>query len=269
MEGTAVQSGNRIAEIASRFRAEYGVSLAYSIHRDGHRIAAGNEELPMKSASLAKLFVAQAVIDSYKRSGRSLGDPVAIECQEGIVSVLSGMSAASLPVSDLLYLSLAYSDNLAYNVLLSMLEKSEEDRARLSQYPGTEIHSVGSPHPSLTTVTDVASCMSRLVSGPGYSIARDSLSRGTGTRVSLNYLPTRLKYPDYEIDRYCSKTGFLPDTVNEAIWVSSKGHEYLVVIMTSGWSHAADWYTDLNIPRASVGKLIQELYEALGDGPDQ
>lgn len=229
-EAAAVDLERSLEDLADEVPGELGVVL---LDPEGQEVVAREADRPFTSASLYKLFLAHAVLDEVDRGALALSDAV---------------PELGLTVEQALDVMISWSDNASGAALGRWLGWTEVEAfaheqgfAATTFDPGTGSEDIVA---MTTTPADVADFLDRL--------RRGELLSGSSTALLLGYLEEQ--HLDYALSTgfspdvaFAHKTGLLQDVSHDAGIVELGGHDYVVAVLTDGWSdyeESAPWFGD-------------------------
>lgn len=208
-----------LADLAAQVPGELGVVL---LDPSGGEVATRNADRSFTSASLYKLFVAHAVLDRVDRGAVELTDTV---------------PGTTLTVREALERMITWSDNVSGAALGQWLGWREVQA--FAQARGFESTTYDPDSGSdgivvmATTPDDVADLLHRLRAGELLSGPSTELLLGFLADQQLDYALSTGLSPDVE---FAHKTGLLVQVSHDAGLLRLNGHEYVVAVLTDGWS---------------------------------
>lgn len=219
-----------LEDLAAEVPGELGIVL---LDPEGGEVVSRNADRPFTSASLYKLFLAHAVLDGADRGARVLTDVV---------------PELGLTVEQALDVMISWSDNVSGAALGRWLGWEEVEVFAHEQGFAATTFDPGSGSRDVvamtTTPADVAALLERL--------RRGELLSGSSTALLLGYLEEQ--HLDYALSSgfspdvgFAHKTGLLENVSHDAGIVELGGHEYVVAVLTDGWSdyeESAPWFGD-------------------------
>lgn len=219
-----------LEELAAGVPGELGVVL---LDPEGSEVVARNADRPFTSASLYKLFLAHAVLDEADRGALALSDVV---------------PELGLTVEQALDVMISWSDNASGAALGRWLGWEEVEAfahgqgfAATTFDPATGSQDVVA---MTTTPADVAALLERLRRGELLSGSSTALLLGFLEEQHLDYALSSGFSPDVG---FAHKTGLLVDVSHDAGIVELGGRDYVVAVLTDGWSdyeESAPWFGD-------------------------
>lgn len=219
-----------LEDLAAGVPGELGVVL---LDPEGSEVVARNADRPFTSASLYKLFLAHAVLDEADRGALALSDVV---------------PELGLTVEQALDVMISWSDNASGAALGRWLGWEEVEAfaheqgfAATTFDPATGSQDVVA---MTTTPADVAALLERLRRGELLSGSSTALLLGFLEEQHLDYALSSGFSPDVG---FAHKTGLLVDVSHDAGIVELGGHDYVVAVLTDGWSdyeESAPWFGD-------------------------
>jgi beta-lactamase class A len=219
-----------LEDLAAGVPGELGVVL---LDPEGSEVVARNAGRPFTSASLYKLFLAHAVLDEADRGALALSDVV---------------PELGLTVEQALDVMISWSDNASGAALGRWLGWEEvEAFAHEQGFAATTFDpSTGSQDvvAMTTTPADVAALLERLRRGELLSGSSTALLLGFLEEQHLDYALSSGFSPDVG---FAHKTGLLVDVSHDAGIVEFDGRDYVVAVLTDGWSdyeESAPWFGD-------------------------
>jgi beta-lactamase class A len=229
-EAAAAGLAADLEELAAEVPGELGVVL---LDPEGGEVVARNADRPFTSASLYKLFLAHAVLDRADRGALALSD------------VVPGLG---LTVEQALDVMISWSDNASGAALGRWLGWEQVEAFAHGQGftattfdPDTGSQDVVA---MTTTPADVAALLERLRRGELLSGSSTALLMGFLEEQHLDYALSSGFSPDVG---FAHKTGLLVDVSHDAGIVELGGHDYVVAVLTDGWSdyeESAPWFGD-------------------------
>lgn len=230
VEAAAVDLAEDLEDLAAEVPGELGVVL---LDPEGEEVVARNADRPFTSASLYKLFLAHAVLEEADRGAIALSDVV---------------PELGLTVEQALDVMISWSDNASGAALGRWLGWEEVEAfaheqgfAATTFDPGTGAQDVVA---MTTTPADVASFLERLRRGELLSGSSTALLLGFLEEQHLDYALSTGFSPDVG---FAHKTGLLVDVSHDAGIVELGGRDYVVAVLTDGWSdyeESAPWFGD-------------------------
>jgi beta-lactamase class A len=209
--------------LAAQVPGELGVVL---LDPAGGQVAARNPDRSFTSASLYKLFLAHAVLDRVDR---------------GLIALTDTVPGTTLTVQEAVDRMITWSDNVSGAALGQWLGWREVQAFAQGQgFESTTYDPATGEAGTVamtTTPDDVADFLDRLRKGELLSVPSTALLLGFLAAQQLDYaLPTGLS-PDVE---FAHKTGLLIQVSHDAGLVRFGGKEYVVAVLTDGWSGYED-----------------------------
>jgi beta-lactamase class A len=194
-------------------------------------VAARNPDRPFTSASLYKLFLAHAVLDRVDR---------------GLIALTDTVPGTTLTVQEAVDRMITWSDNVSGAALGQWLGWREVQA--FAQGQGFESTTydpatgVAGTVAMTTTPDDVADFLDRLRKGELLAAPSSTLLLGFLAAQQLDYALSTGLSPDVE---FAHKTGLLIQVSHDAGLVRVGGREYVVAVLTDGWSgydDARPWF---------------------------
>jgi beta-lactamase class A len=229
-EAAAADLTADLEDLAAGVPGELGVVL---LDPEGREVVARNADRPFTSASLYKLFLAHAVLDEADRGALALSDVV---------------PELGLSVEQALDVMISWSDNASGAALGRWLGWEEvEAFAHEQGFAATTFDpTTGSQDvvAMTTTPADVAALLERLRRGELLSGSSTALLLGFLEEQHLDYALSSGFSPDVG---FAHKTGLLVDVSHDAGIVELGGRDYVVAVLTDGWSdyeESAPWFGD-------------------------
>ncbi|MFF0904900.1 UNVERIFIED_CONTAM: serine hydrolase [Kocuria sp. CPCC 205316] len=230
IEAAAADLAADLEDLAAGVPGEFGVVL---LDPEGREVVARNADRPFTSASLYKLFLAHAVLDEADRGALALSDVV---------------PELGLTVEQALDVMISWSDNASGAALGRWLGWEEVEAfaheqgfAATTFDPATGSQDVAA---MTTTPADVAALLERLRRGELLSGSSTALLLGFLEEQHLDYALSSGFSPDVG---FAHKTGLLVDVSHDAGIVALGGRDYVVAVLTDGWSdyeESAPWFGD-------------------------
>ncbi|GAB2623801.1 serine hydrolase [Kocuria arenosa] len=230
IEAAAADLTADLEDLAAGVPGELGVVL---LDPEGREVVARNADRPFTSASLYKLFLAHAVLDEADRGALALSDVV---------------PELGLSVEQALDVMISWSDNASGAALGRWLGWEEVEAfaheqgfAATTFDPATGSQDVVA---MTTTPADVAALLERLRRGELLSGSSTALLLGFLEEQHLDYALSSGFSPDVG---FAHKTGLLVDVSHDAGIVELGGRDYVVAVLTDGWSdyeESAPWFGD-------------------------
>ncbi|MFF0991306.1 serine hydrolase [Kocuria nitroreducens] len=227
-EAAAVDLAQGLEDLAGGVPGELGVVL---LDPAGEEVVARDAGRPFTSASLYKLFLAHAVLDQVDGGALALSDTV---------------PELGLTVEQALDVMISWSDNASGAALGRWLGwKEVEAFAHRQGFVATTFDpATGSEDvvAMTTTPADVADLLDRLRRGELLSGSSTALFLGFLEEQHLDYALSSGFSPDVG---FAHKTGLLQDVSHDAGIVELGGHDYVVAVLTDGWSdyeESAPWF---------------------------
>ncbi|MFE7628842.1 serine hydrolase [Kocuria sp. NPDC057446] len=218
-EAAATGLAADLEDLATEVPGELGVVL---LDPEGAEVVARSADRPFTSASLYKLFVAHAVLDEADRGALGLSDVV---------------PELGLTVEQSLDVMISWSDNASGAALGRWLGWKEVEAFAQEQGftattfdPGTGSQDVVAMS---TTPADVAALLERLRRGDLLSDSSTALLLGFLEEQHLDYALSSGFSPDVD---FAHKTGLLEDVSHDVGIVDIGGQEYVLAVLTDGWS---------------------------------
>jgi beta-lactamase class A len=214
--------------LAAQVPGELGVVL---LDPAGGQVAARNPDRPFTSASLYKLFLAHAVLDRVDR---------------GLIALTDTVPGTTLTVQEAVDRMITWSDNVSGAALGQWLGWREVQAFAQGQgFESTTYDPATGEAGTVamtTTPDDVADFLDRLRKGELLSVPSTTLLLGFLTAQQLDYALSTGLSPDVE---FAHKTGLLIQVSHDAGLVRIGGREYVVAVLTDGWSgydDARPWF---------------------------
>ncbi|MEX5236840.1 serine hydrolase [Kocuria arenosa] len=230
IEAAATDLAADLEDLAAGVPGELGVVL---LDPEGREVVTRNADRPFTSASLYKLFLAHAVLDEADRGALALSDVV---------------PELGLTVEQALDVMISWSDNASGAALGRWLGWEEVEAfaheqgfAATTFDPATGSQDVVA---MTTTPADVAALLERLRRGELLSGSSTALLLGFLEEQHLDYALSSGFSPDVG---FAHKTGLLVDVSHDAGIVELGGRDYVVAVLTDGWSdyeESAPWFGD-------------------------
>lgn len=230
IEAAAADLAADLEDLAAGVPGELGVVL---LDPEGREVVTRNADRPFTSASLYKLFLAHAVLDEADRGALALSDVV---------------PELGLTVEQALDVMISWSDNASGAALGRWLGWEEVEAfaheqgfAATTFDPATGSQDVVA---MTTTPADVAALLERLRRGELLSGSSTALLLGFLEEQHLDYALSSGFSPDVG---FAHKTGLLVDVSHDAGIVELGGRDYVVAVLTDGWSdyeESAPWFGD-------------------------
>lgn len=217
-----------LATLAAQVPGEVGVVV---LDPAGGQVAARNPDRPFTSASLYKLFLAHAVLDRVDR---------------GLIALTDTVPGTTLTVQEAVDRMITWSDNVSGAALGQWLGWREVQA--FAQGQGFESTTydpatgVAGTVAMTTTPDDVADFLDRLRKGELLAAPSSTLLLGFLAAQQLDYALSTGLSPDVE---FAHKTGLLIQVSHDAGLVRVGGREYVVAVLTDGWSgydDARPWF---------------------------
>ena len=217
-----------LGTLAAQVPGELGVVV---LGPAGEPVTARNPNRSFTSASLYKLFLAHAVLDRVDR---------------GLIALTDTVPGTTLTVQEAVDRMITWSDNVSGAALGQWLGWREVQAFAQGQgFESTTYDPATGEAGTVamtTTPDDVADFLDRLRKGELLSVPSTALLLGFLAAQQLDYaLPTGLS-PDVE---FAHKTGLLIQVSHDAGLVRFGGKEYVVAVLTDGWSgydDARPWF---------------------------
>lgn len=219
-----------LEDLAAEVPGELGVVL---LDPEGGEVVTRNADRPFTSASLYKLFLAHAVLDEADRGAIALPDVV---------------PELGLTVEQALDMMISRSDNASGAALGRWLGWEEVEAFAHEQGFVSTTFDPGTGSPDVvamtTTPADVAALLERLRRGELLSGSSTALLLGFLEEQQLGYALSSGFSPDVG---FAHKTGLLEDVSHDAGIVEHGGQDYVVAVLTDGWSdyeESTPWFRD-------------------------
>ncbi len=226
----AAELAQHLEELSGEVPGELGVVL---LDPEGTEVVSREEDRPFTSASLYKLFLAHAVLDEVDR---------------GTITLQDAVPGLGTTVEQALDVMISWSDNASGAALGGWLGWEEVgDFAHEQGFTATTFDpDTGSEDvvAMTTTPADVAAFLDRLRRGELLSGSSTDLLLGFLEEQHLDYALSSGFSPDVG---FAHKTGLLQDVSHDAGIVALGGHDYVVAVLTDGWSDyedSAPWFGD-------------------------
>lgn len=226
----AVELARSVEDLAGEVPGELGVVL---LDPEGGEVLARNADRPFTSASLYKLFLAHAVLEEVDR---------------GALAVSDAVPELGLTAEQALDLMISWSDNASGAALGRWLGWEEVEAFAQGQGFAATTFDPGAGSEDVvamtTTAADVADLLDRLRRGELLSGSSTALLLGFLEEQHLDYALSSGFSPDVG---FAHKTGLLQDVSHDAGIVELAGHDYVVAVLTDGWSdyeESTPWFGD-------------------------
>jgi beta-lactamase class A len=214
--------------LAAQVPGELGLVL---LDPDGAEVVARNPDRSFTSASLYKLFLAHAVLDRVDRGQIALTDTV---------------PGTTFTVREAVERMITWSDNVSGAALGRWLGWREVQAFAQGQGFESTTYDPDTGEAGTvamtTTPDDVADLLDRLRSGELLAAPSSTLLLGFLADQELEYALSTGLSPDVE---FAHKTGLLLQVSHDAGLVRLNGKEYVVAVLTDGWSgydDARPWF---------------------------
>ncbi|KLU09886.1 serine hydrolase [Kocuria sp. SM24M-10] len=214
--------------LAAQVPGELGLVL---LDPAGAEVVSRNPDRPFTSASLYKLFLAHAVLDRVDRGQIALTDTV---------------PGTAFTVREAVERMITWSDNVSGAALGRWLGWHEVQAFAQGQGFESTTYDPDTGEAGTvamtTTPDDVADFLDRLRTGDLLAEASTTLLLGFLTAQELDYALSTGLSPDVE---FAHKTGLLIQVSHDAGLVRLNGKEYVVAVLTDGWSgydDARPWF---------------------------
>lgn len=222
-----------LERLAAQVPGELGFVL---LDAQGEEVAAVNADRSFTSASLYKLFVAEAVLE---------------QVDQGRVELTDTVPGLGLSVDEALRQMISWSRNAPGAALGQWLGWEEIESAAWAQgFTSTTFdpdNGIDGVVEMATTPADVAHFLHALNQG--------QMLEPSSTEVLLDYLADQ--HLDYALPQGLSpqvefehKTGLLEDVSHDVGILRLAGEDHVVAVLTDGWSRPQDshpWYRDMGI----------------------
>lgn len=216
---------DEIAELDSNYLGNIGFVL---LNKSSNEMIEVNADTVFTSASLYKLYITYAILTEVDKGNLSLDATISNQTTATIDSYLR--DTITLSVNET---AIALADIIGWDVIEKFVQENGFSETTFNTTIENGIAVRGTLQTTPKNVTDL---LNRLMEGTLLSETSTDYFMGLLADQQLNYaLPTGLS----EDIRFAHKTGILDSVSHDAgILTDSKGQEYVVVVMSDGWSYA-------------------------------